>query len=884
MSAPPPAPWHSLPIEEALARLATDGRGLSSAEAARRLAAHGANKIPARPTAGLGAIFLRQFKSPLIYLLLAAGAVSLAVGETIDAGFIFVVLLVNAVVGAAQERGAEKGTSALESLIRLQATVKRDGAWTVVDGETIAPGDLARIESGEKTPADLRLLSARELRADESTLSGESTPVAKRAGVVAAAAALVERDNMLFAGSTTSAGRGEGIVVAVGRETEIGAIVGRARAQKPPPAPLTAQMTRFTRLLGIGAIALVGAISALLLWRGEAPATVMIVGVALAVSAIPEGLPVAVTVALSVAVRRMQRRGVIARSLPAVEGLGACTLIASDKTGTLTENKMRVAEIRLFARGAQSGRLVFAAAAENEKRDFFAAAEAKRFLAAGAICGEAQTMRAADGSDWRRGDPVDLAFLDLAEKWRAIETPPVVVDRIGYEPQRRFGAAAAKENGAVATCVKGAPETVLAMRADDEDGEAVEAAAREMARDGLRVIAVARGDGGGGRLRGGSGAEGGINLAGLRVLGLAGIADPPRPEAAAAVRRCREAGVAVRMITGDHPRTALAIGRILGIAQHPEEVATGAQLAALAESSRAQFDAAVAGARIFARIEPTQKSAIVESMRRAGHVVAVTGDGVNDALALRAADIGVAMGRGGTAAAREAADLILTDDNFASIVAGIEEGRIAYDNIRKLVLLLVGTGVGEIVLFLLAVGAGLPPPLLAAQMLWLNMVTNGLQDVALAFEGGEPDVLRRPPRGRGEALFNRAMRHKLLVAGGVIGALGFGAYWALLQSGATVEAARNYLLLLMVLLENAHALNSRSERRSIFKTPWRANKFLLAAIIGTEFLQLGAAHWPPLAAALRAAPVGAGGWLGGFLLAAVLLAAIEAQKRFAARR
>ena len=874
MSAPPPAPWHSLPIEEALARLSTDGRGLSSAEAARRLAAHGANKIPARPIAGLGAIFLRQFKSPLIYLLLAAGAVSLAVGETIDAGFIFVVLLVNAVVGAAQERGAEKGTSALESLIRLQATVKRDGAWTVVDGETVAPGDLARIESGEKTPADLRLLSARELRADESTLSGESTPVAKRTGVVAAAAALVERDNMLFAGSTTSAGRGEGIVVAVGRETEIGAIVGRARAQKPPPAPLTAQMTRFTRLLGIGAIALVGAISALLLWRGEAPATVMIVGVALAVSAIPEGLPVAVTVALSVAVRRMQRRGVIARSLPAVEGLGACTLIASDKTGTLTENKMRVAEIRLFARGAQSGRLIFAAAAENEKRDFFAAAEAKRFLAAGAICGEAQTMRAADGADWRRGDPVDLAFLDLAEKWRAIETPSVVVDRIGYEPQRRFGAAAAKENGGVATCIKGAPETVLAMRADDEDGEAVEAAAREMARDGLRVIAVARGDS----------VEDGINLAGLRVLGLAGIADPPRPEAAEAVRRCREAGVAVRMITGDHPRTALAIGRILGIAQHPEEVATGAQLAALAESSRAQFDAAVAGARIFARIEPTQKSAIVESMRRAGHVVAVTGDGVNDALALRAADIGVAMGRGGTAAAREAADLILTDDNFASIVAGIEEGRIAYDNIRKLVLLLVGTGVGEIVLFLLAVGAGLPPPLLAAQMLWLNMVTNGLQDVALAFEGGEPDVLRRPPRGRGEALFNRAMRHKLLVAGGVIGALGFGAYWALLQSGATVEAARNYLLLLMVLLENAHALNSRSERRSIFKTPWRANKFLLAAIIGTEFLQLGAAHWPPLAAALRAAPVGAGGWLGGFLLAAILLAAVEAQKRFAARR
>ena len=611
MSAPPPAPWHSLPIEEALARLATDGRGLSSAEAARRLAAHGANKIPARPTAGLGAIFLRQFKSPLIYLLLAAGAVSLAVGETIDAGFIFVVLLVNAVVGAAQERGAEKGTSALESLIRLQATVKRDGAWTVVDGETVAPGDLARIESGEKTPADLRLLSARELRADESTLSGESTPVAKRAGVVAAAATLVERDNMLFAGSTTSAGRGEGIVVAVGRETEIGAIVGRARAQKPPPAPLTAQMTRFTRLLGIGAIALVGAISALLLWRGEAPATVMIVGVALAVSAIPEGLPVAVTVALSVAVRRMQRRGVIARSLPAVEGLGACTLIASDKTGTLTENKMRVAEIRLFARGAQSGRLVFAAAAENEKRDFFAAAEAKRFLAAGAICGEAQTMRAADGADWRRGDPVDLAFLDLAEKWRAIETPPVVVDRIGYEPQRRFGAAAAKENGAVATCVKGAPETVLAMRADDEDGEAVEAAAREMARDGLRVIAVARGDSGG--------AEGGINLAGLRVLGLAGIADPPRPEAAAAVRRCREAGVAVRMITGDHPRTALAIGRILGIAQHPEEVATGAQLAALAESSRTQFDAAVAGARIFARIEPDAKigDCRIDAARRA---------------------------------------------------------------------------------------------------------------------------------------------------------------------------------------------------------------------------------------------------------------------------
>ena len=892
--------WHGLSAEATLDALSSSESGLSEEEANARRTVFGANVLPRRQRASLLTIYLRQFRNPLVYLLLAATVVSLGVGELTDAFFIFVVLQLNAAIGTYQERHAAMEAAALDLLIKNVTVVLRGGVPREVDAEDLVPGDVVRLVSGALVPADLRLLEAHELTVDESLLTGESTPVAKTVETVFdREAPLAERRNMLYAGTTVLSGRISGVVAATGRLTEIGRIAeALARGEAAPP-PLVTRLERFSRVIGIATVALIGVLGAIQLAQGLPLVTVFLVAVALAVAAIPEGLPVAITVALAIATNRMARRKVIVRALPAVEGLGACTLIASDKTGTLTVNQLTVKRVLLFGDGAPEGPVDVGGegylpqgAITAMGRDLTPAEQTalSRLAATGALCNEA-SLRIGTGGVDHFGDTVDVAFLVLAAKLGQdhghLRAAAPQLGLIPYEPHRRFAAtftrdeaepwrpraeappAPSEHDRLAAAHVKGAAEVVVPM-CDGIDPSRALAEADRMAAAGYRVLAVARGT----VPRDAALAAEPQALCGLRLLGLVGLIDPVRSEVPAAVAQCRAAGIGVRMITGDHPNTALAIARDLSIAEAEQDVVTGADLTSASEDP-ASFDRLVAGASVFARVDPVQKLDIVKSLQRGGHVVAVTGDGVNDAPALSAGDIGVAMGRGGTDAARGASDLILADDNFASIVAGVEEGRIAYDNVRKLIFLLVATGLGEIVLFILAIATGLPVPLSAVQLLWLNLVTNGIQHIALAFERGEPSILERRPRPPGESLFERRMITQVVVAGVYMGTAACAFYAWCLAAGMSEAVARNLLLLLMVLFENVHALNARSETRSILGVPVMANPFLILAIIGAQGVHIAAMYLPGLRDVLDVEPIDIGQWLMVAAIAATLLVVVE---------
>ncbi|MCX5479353.1 cation-transporting P-type ATPase [Kaistia geumhonensis] len=802
-------------VNAVLAEFDTALEGLTEGEAAARLARSGPNRLPEPRSKSLFEVVAGQFRSPFIYLLLIAAAISFALGHGSDAWFIFIVLASNAAIGSFQEWRAESRARALKSLIPVTASVRRGGVLTRLDARLLVPGDIVEIEGGARIPADLRLAEATGLSVDESLLTGESLAVEKMAEPPAAAdAPLGERVTMLHAGTVAERGRGVGIVVATGRLTVIGQLAASLDTEDVPP-PLMVRMERFTRDVALVTLVLIAIIGAIEAMRGSPPDQIVLLAVALAVSAIPEGLPVAMTVALSIAMQRMGRRQVIVRHMMAVEGLGSCTLIATDKTGTLTENRLTVERIWIPGLG------------EVAAGD----AASAPVLEAGALASEVAALE----GDRLSGDAVDLAFHVAAARHprRGTAPRPDPLGRVPYEAERRYAAAFHGDGDTIIAYAKGAPETI-AMLSDDDGGAAL-AAARDLSARGFRVIAVAAGQ---------VAATGEAALAGLSLIGLAGLIDPLRAGAAEAVAAAGDAGIRVVMVTGDHPLTALAIARQVGIADDPESVVSGAQLASL--GTPAAFDAATAGARVFARIEPLQKLAIVESLKRQGHVVAVTGDGVNDAGALHAADIGVAMGRGGTDIAREAAGLILADDNFSSIVAGIEEGRIAYDNVRKVILLVVSTGAAEILLMLLATLSGLPPPLTAVQLLWLNLVTNGLQDVALAFEKGEAGVLRRRPRPAGAPILDTAMIRAVLVSGAAIGLIAFAFYAGALAAGFSQPVAQGATLWLLVWCENAHCFNCRSETRSVFGIPLSNNPLLVASVAGAQALQMLAPAIPPL--------------------------------------
>ena len=889
--------WHAMSNNQVLTELNSSESGITQEEANIRLGQIGPNKLPAAKPPTLLQIFFGKFLNPLIYILLAAAVVSLAIGEAGDAFFIFVVLAFNACIGSYQEWKAERSSAALMELFQTQARVRRAGLELTLSADVLVPGDVVLLESGVKVPADLRFFSTNGLAIDEALLTGESIASDKMSEPLPAETALGDRKNMGFAGSTVTVGRGIGIVVETGERTELGNIARAVTDTKIAKPPLIVRMERFTHQISyiiLGACFLLGIYEVM---QGKNVHDVFLILVALAVSAIPEGLPIAMTVALSVATQRMARRNVIVRKLTAVEGLGSCTHIASDKTGTLTLNKQTIRQVFLYpsihlevtGEGYNSEGGVF-----EPKQDAFLAKadpELLELAKVGALCNEASLVL--NGSEWEAaGDPVDLAFLSLAYKLslepNRIRESVELLTTIPFESERKYSAQFYRENGKVKVGVKGAVESIVPMCGYDWDhvrsGSTLNAGRIELetlnyTKSGYRVLALAVGT---------------VDdccvdefevkdIVNLEFLGLVALIDPLRPEALVAVEQCRRAGIKVLMVTGDHPSTAFSIGKDLKIIESEQDLVSGPELAELKDDNPQAYQKRILAASVFARVTPLQKLEIVGELMQAGNFVAVTGDGANDAPALRKANIGVAMGSG-TDLAKENASIIVSDDNFASIVAGVEEGRYAYDSLRRVIWFLISNGFGLIVFFTVALfGAG-PMPLIAVQLLWLNLVANGIQDVALAFEKGEAGSMNANPRSPQEGIFNRDMVEKVAVGGGMQAIICLLAWNWLLGQGIPEATARNQLLLLLICMGNLQVMSCRSEKLSVFRIPFSRNWTLIAGVLFTHLLHLFATHNHLLQKILSLEPVGFGIWSQTIVMALPLVAAMEIQKRLAQNR
>ncbi|MCC7508987.1 MAG: HAD-IC family P-type ATPase [Planctomycetes bacterium] len=875
MGALPQQHWHAMPAADVLRALDADAGGLTAAQADARMAAHGPNELPSKPPPPFWWVFIRQFNSPLIYILAAAAVFSVAIGEFTDAGFVVAVMLVNAIIGSIQEAKAEKASSALQKLIVTRATVVRDGESLELPARELVPGDVVWLESGNRVPADIRLLSAHGLEADESLLTGESLAVSKNSAWVGHdRATLGDRRNMCHAGSVVVRGRGRGVVVATGGTTSVGALALDVTGREAGKPPLLVRMEKFTKFIGIAVLASAALVALLgVLIQNKSWGEMFMAAVALAVSAIPEGLPVTLTIVLAIATSRMARRGVVVRKLAAVEGLGSCTMIASDKTGTLTANELTVKLVML-----PDGHEVEVSGVGYAPTGEVSGEVDPAFIRACVLCNEGTLHRAEDGWHWR-GDPTDVALLALGQKAgvtrEGLEAAHPLVNQIPFEPEHKYAATFHRDAGDTLCCVKGAPERVLDMctwarKGGDPARQAMADAAAHLAARGFRVLGIADGHG-----QSVDQAAAPPEPKGLRFLGFVCMIDPLREGVKDAVAACRKAGITVAMVTGDHPVTALAIARELGMADARDQVLSGGEIEKLSPDELQQR---IAVTRVFARTSPQQKLAIVNAARAAGHFVAVTGDGVNDAPALRVANIGVAMGKSGTDVAREAAELVISDDNFATIVAGVEEGRVAYDNLRKVIFLLVSCGAAEVVLVLLAVAAGYPLPLLPVQLLWLNLVTNGIQDKALALEPREGDVLDRKPKPPNERIFNRLMIERVLLSAAAMGVAGFALFKVLLDSGMEESMARNIVLALFVLFENVHIGNARSETRSLFTVSPLKNLWLVAAALGAFGLHFAAMHIPYMSNLLGASPLDLRTWATLAAIALGLLAVMEVHK------
>ncbi|MDW8296006.1 MAG: HAD-IC family P-type ATPase [Raineya sp.] len=867
--------WHTRSISEILETLQTSYEGLSSVEAQKRLNEFGRNELPQGKKVTLWQVVLHQFRSPLIYVLLAAGGLSVAIQEYEDAIFIFAIILLNGAIGTYQEWKAESSAAALKNLMKTQANVLRDGKKQPLDAQFLVKGDIVLLESGVKVPADLRLLQVHNLSIEEALLTGESLPVLKKTEPITQEnVPLGDRLNMAYAGTTVMSGRGIGVVVATGLATEIGKIADSISEVGTQKVPLVERMERFAKKISV-AVLVAAMLVVIIGWKtASSPYEIFFTAVAMAVSAIPEGLPVAMTVALAIATSRMAKRNVIVRKLAAVEGLGSCTYIASDKTGTLTVDQQTAREIILpnYHKAHITGEGYNGEGhIQANQEDLL---QIEQIIEAVTLCNEASLYPTSN--EWQyQGDAIDVALMALSYKIgktpNEIRKEVEIIGEIPFESANKFAATFFRRNQKNYVVAKGAIE-VFAEKTSFEDRNYFLEQTEKLAENGYRVIAVAKAE---------------VEQVtrhlpeNLQILGLIALIDPIKPEAKTAIDLCHQAGIQVGMITGDHPATALAIAKELHIAHHKSQVITGKELLALPES---QIGEILQSKTVFARVSPEQKLQIVRALQEKGNFVAVTGDGVNDAPALKAAHIGVAMGYG-TDVAKEASSIIVTDNNFASIAAGVEEGRYAYDNLRKIIYLLISTGFAEVIMILTSLIAGLPIPLLAVQLLWLNLVTNGIQDVALAFEKGEKEVMSLPPRKPQEGIFNRKMLEQLFISGFVIASLTFTLWFLMIKHWHYNEAeARNYVLLLMVLLQNFHAFNCRSERKSIFKIPLSNNWLLVLGVLVAQSLHILCMHIPFMANMLKIQPVSLQDWLLLLPLASIIVLVMEIYKRASFRK
>jgi Ca2+-transporting ATPase len=885
--------WHELPVGEVAGLLETDLlSGLSAAEAKSRLKQYGPNKVTEKPGTPAWKRFLLQFHQPLIYILLVASGLTLALGEFVDGSVIFGVVFILGLIGYIQETKAEDAIRTLTKMLVAEATVRRDRTKQRVPSSELVPGDVVLLQSGDSVPADLRLVRVRSLQIDESALTGESLPVHKHVDPLVLATVLADRKNLAFAGTLVTRGEAEGVVWATGDQTETGRIARLISEAVELSTPLTRKIAQFSRILLWLILGLAAFAFAVGVWRGEKIVEMFVAAVALAVGAIPEGLPAAVTITLAIGVARMARHRAIIRKLPAVETLGSTTVICSDKTGTLTENQMTVQQVyagghlyEVTGTGYDPSGVVQAEGKPvvPEKHPALIAC-----LRAGLFCNDSVLIRD-NGKVRVQGDPTEAALIVAAEKagltradtYREIER----LDAIPFEPEHQFMATLHRGKDGHIIYKKGAVERVVggcSTMADDFGNEfAIEpkkiyAAADQMAANGLRVLAFAQRK----TTTGQRELDHDHVARDLVFLGLQGMMDPPRPEAIAAVQRCQNAGIAVKMITGDHLLTARAIAQQIGLrgstkAEAPNAVsgrelegACDEELLTIAEDSA-----------VFARVSPEQKLRLVKALQTRGQIVAMTGDGVNDAPALKQADIGIAMGISGTDVAKSAADMILTDDNFASIEAAVEEGRGIFDNLKKFIVWTLPTNVGESFVLLAAILLGTALPMLPVQLLWINMTAVTLLGTMLVFEPREPDLMDRPPGDPNQPiltfpLFMRTGFVSLLMLAG-----GFALFlWELRREGASLAEARTAVVNAIVVVEAFYLLNCRSLSRSIFSLGIFSNLWVILGIGLIVAIQLLFTYAPIMNELFHSAPISGEAWLRIVAVGAIAFAAVELEK------
>jgi Ca2+-transporting ATPase len=887
--------WHGMTIDAAAAQLETDlAKGLAPETAARRLQTYGPNRLAPKKTQGPLLRFLLQFYQPLVLILLAAAGVTLALREYVDAAVIFTVVLVNAVIGFAQESKALRAIEALARAMTSTAFVLRGGERRRVSSEELVPGDVVLLQSGDKVPADVRLCDCREFRVDESTLTGESLPVQKEDAALEAAAVLADRRNMAYSSTLVVHGAARGLVIATAARSEIGRINTLIESAQAIATPLTRKIGHFSEVLLYAILALSAVTFLVGYLHGQNWVDMFMAAVALAVSAIPEGLPAAVTITLAIGVARMAERNAIIRKLPAVETLGSTTVICSDKTGTLTQNQMTVT--RLFAGGAgyQLSGVGYSPAGEIQAQDGSPPPEANRalleLLTAGALCNDALLRETPQG--YRvEGDPTEGALLTAAAKAgippsQAAEQLPRI-DVIPFESARQYMATLHDpgDGGPRRLYVKGSIESIctecgLAVGADGEPAllppGAVHRTVEQMAADGLRVLAFARKS-----LPPATTRITHADLAeGLEFLGLQGMIDPPRPEALEAVHACQRAGILVKMITGDHAGTAAAIGRRLGLcgqacAVHTGEVVTGRQIAELAADQLPQVAETTA---VFARVSPEQKLRLVEALQQRAHVVAMTGDGVNDAPALKKADIGIAMGINGTEVSKEAADMLLTDDNFATIRAAVEEGRGVFDNLTKFITWTLPTNGGEALVLVTAIFFALELAITPLQILWINMTTAVLLGLMLAFEPKEPGIMERAPREPDTPILTRVLIGRIVLTSILLTVAGFGLFELKLAQGAPLELARTLTVNLFVFGEMAYLFNCRSLTRPVRELGFFSNRWFWGGILIMTALQILYTYSPLFNRIFGSRPMGVLDWAAVLACSASISAVIGVEK------
>ncbi len=826
--------WHSTEKEEVLEILKSSELGLDEKEVKLRQEKYGKNELPKGKTPSLLKIFIEQLLDPIVLLLVVAMIFSILIKENIDAIAIAFIILVDLMLGTFQEWKANRNVEALTKLIEIRTKTIRSGKEIEVYSSNIVPGDIVLLSSGDKISADLRLIGVNNLTIDESVLTGESTSVTKTSSTINKDVILAERKNMAYAGTSVLSGRGVGVVTATGLNTELGEIAQKVNTTKDTKSPLTIRMEKFSKQITFLVIAIAIIIAIVLYSKGTSGSEIFLSVIALSVSAMPEGLPLALTMALTIGSNRMSKNNVIVKKLNSVESLGSCTVIATDKTGTLTVNEQTAKRIVL----PDNSVFDIEGTGYNDKGKIIpienANIEATKYISKlGVLNNEASLKKIKDNYEYF-GDSIDIAFLALGQKLQINIDDIEITNRINYESENKYSAVFYKENGKNYCTVKGSLEKVLefctTMKVDNKnkklDIEKIKKQHEDLASSGYRVIALA------------AGKTNSEKPEHLTFEGLVAFIDPVREEVTKSINDCKKAGIKVIMITGDHPLTAYSIAKDLGLVENYDEVTSGKELDEYFKKGKKEFDKFVKSKKIFTRVTPLNKLEIVESCKRQGEFVAVTGDGVNDAPAIKSANIGIAMGSG-TDVAKETSSMIILDDNFNSIVQGVKEGRNAYSNIRKVSYMLLSCGVAEVIFFLLAIILDMPMPLVAIQLLWLNIVTDGLQDLALSFEKSEKNIMNESPRNPKETLFNKELFSEVLISGLSIGIIVFIIWTYLINKlDMPVNIARGYIVTLMVFIQNMHVLNCRSEKSSILKVPIKSNPLIIFSIVSAIFLQV----------------------------------------------